>query len=286
MLKSFNNVKILHLEPTDVCQAECPACARETNPVFSKSLHHYVTVEILKSKLGDDVIRNLDKVYLCGNYGDPAAGLVHELFSYVRHVNPTITLGMNTNGALQSPDWWEKLAALLDNPTDYVVFSIDGLENTNDIYRKNVSWNRLMRNVETYINAGGNAHWDMLVFKHNEHQVEDCEKLAKQLGFKWFRAKVSKREFYGNTEHPINWIRPVATGPIECRALANNEIFMDSLGNISPCCWLGETDPTADFTQVQASWGTQTPHITCSQICSTSNNQSNFTSQWQKIVEF
>jgi hypothetical protein len=31
---TLRNIKVLHLEPTDVCQAECPLCARETDKNF------------------------------------------------------------------------------------------------------------------------------------------------------------------------------------------------------------------------------------------------------------
>ena len=29
-------IKVLHLESTNVCQAACPLCARETDPLFDK----------------------------------------------------------------------------------------------------------------------------------------------------------------------------------------------------------------------------------------------------------
>ena len=36
MLKLFETVKVLHLEPTDICQAACPLCAREIDFNFDK----------------------------------------------------------------------------------------------------------------------------------------------------------------------------------------------------------------------------------------------------------
>jgi sulfatase maturation enzyme AslB (radical SAM superfamily) len=279
--------RVLHIEPTDVCNAACPACARETDTNFNKNVHHHLTVEQIKSKFSPEFIRNLDKMFMCGNYGDPAAGLhTLDIFKYFRSVNPAITLGMNTNGGLKSTHWWQELASILSGPQDYVVFSIDGLSNTNHIYRVNVDWDKLMSNALTFIKNQGSAHWDMLVFKHNEHQVTDCERLAKDLGFTWFRAKVSKRECLGATEKPVHWQRPEATGPIECQALKEGSQFISAQGRVSACCWLGEVDPIADFGSVQASWNTANPHWMCNKVCSTSNNQSNFTSQWQHVVQF
>ena len=189
----MREIKVLHLESTDVCQAACPLCARELDPLFNKRKKNHLTINQILKHYDDDAIAKLDKVFICGNYGDPAAGkYTLDIFRYFRKINPTITLGMNTNGALQTTFWWHELGKLFTQPLDYVVFSIDGLEDTNGTYRVNVNWKKLMSNVEAYIAAGGTAHWDMLVYRHNQHQVEECEQLARHMGFTWFRAKVSK----------------------------------------------------------------------------------------------
>ena len=52
-----------------------------------------------------------------------------------------------------------------------VIFSLDGLEDTNHIYRVGVQFKKVMENTQAFINAGASAHWDMLVFKHNKHHV-------------------------------------------------------------------------------------------------------------------
>ena len=43
--------------------------------------------------------------------------------------------------------------------------------------------------MKSFINAGGSIPWEYLVFKHNQHQVEDAKKLAKELGFQEFYEK-------------------------------------------------------------------------------------------------
>ena len=50
-----------------------------------------------------------------------------------------------------------------------------------------------MRNVRAFIKAGGDASWDMLVFKHNQDQVDECRQLSKSLGFVNFTFKNSAR---------------------------------------------------------------------------------------------
>lgn len=281
--------KILHLEPTDACNAACPQCLRETDRTFNKKNVHHLTVEKIQSLKID--ITALDKMFMCGNYGDPAAGkYTIKLYQYFRDINPTIALGMNTNGGLRSGNWWAKLAKLLCQQHDYVVFSIDGLKDINQIYRINVNWDTLMRNVNTFIQSGGNAHWDMLIFEHNQHQVEEAKQLAKDLGFKWFRAKVSKRF----ETFPVSFLRPpkgwsdpvVKKGTIECTALKESSLYVSANGIAYPCCWLGNTTyDITKFDSIKESWDSE-PNITCTQTCSTNRLGSSFTNQWQLEVEF
>lgn len=286
MSKLFETVRVLHVEPTDVCQAACPSCARETDPAFDKRVHNWLTVQDFEPY--EKLIYRLDKLFMCGNYGDPAAnGEVTSIFSYVRQVNSSIVLGMNTNGGLQGTYWWTNLANILYKPTDYVVFSIDGLEDTNHIYRKNVSWDRVMSNAESFIAAGGNAQWDMLVYEHNEHQVEACEQLAQDMGFGWFRAKVSKREPTVNwLRPPRGWTRPVIDqGPIKCFRDQDQSLYLSARGVFHPCCWLGYGSDTVDaFDAVRASWNTDACNPVCRETCSSINNMTNFTGQWQRDV--
>jgi len=139
-------------------------------------------------------VQQLDKMFMCGVYGDPAAGQdTLKIFQYFKKHNPNITLGINTNGSIRNPDWWLELASLMDNKQDYAVFSIDGLEDTNHIYRQGVQWDKIIKNASAFINAGGNAQWEMIVFEYNQHQVEQALELAKELKFDIFRTKVSRR---------------------------------------------------------------------------------------------
>ena len=165
-----------------------------------------------------------------------------------------------------------------------MVFSIDGLEDTNHVYRKNSNWNKLIKNATAFIDAGGHAHWDMLVYAHNQHQVNQCEQLAQSLGFTWFRAKVSKRPYINGLEFPIGWQDPIQkTGPIQCIALQEQSTYIDAQGRVSPCCWLGSTQTEfVTLEQVSATWTTN-PHPVCRATCSGTNNS--FTNQWQLEVQ-
>jgi MoaA/NifB/PqqE/SkfB family radical SAM enzyme len=285
------NIQVVHLEPTDVCQAACPQCARETDPLFDRRQQHHLTIEDICRVLPMDIIQCLHKVLMCGVYGDPAAARhSFEIYQWLRQQNPNIVLGMNTNGALRSSQWWERLAKLFNQPQDYVVFSIDGLEDTNHLYRRGVEWNKLIANARSFIEAGGSAHWDMLIFDHNQHQVDLCEQLAKTMGFKWFRTKISKRPSIDFIKPPHGWVQETYTHTtnISCHAQSEMSIYIDAQGKISPCCWLGgrKDNDIQDLSQVEASWKTDTPYPICAKNCNIVWHKTQFQSQWQKEVAF
>jgi len=149
-----------------------------------------------------DFVQQLKRIYMCGNYGDPAVARdTLEAFTYFRQHNPDLFLSMHTNGSMKKPEWWAELARVIGRK-GYVVFGLDGLEDTNHLYRQGTVWPNIMRNVEAFIKAGGRARWDFIVFAHNEHQVEEAEELSKQMGFEKFQYKKSAR-FFSNTQGAV-----------------------------------------------------------------------------------
>lgn len=193
----YEEIKTLHLEITDSCNAACPMCARninggEDNPQLPNT---ELSLQDCKDIFTPDFIKQLSRMYMCGNYGDPVAAKdTLEVFDYFRQNNNSMNLAMHTNGSAKKPDWWKNLAHVLGNK-GYVVFSIDGLADTNHLYRQNTIWHKIMENAQAFIDAGGRARWDYIVFAHNEHQVEQAEALSKLMNFERFQYKKSARFF-------------------------------------------------------------------------------------------
>jgi len=295
-----NSIRVLHLETTTVCNASCPQCFREDPEMYNDSVNRAsLSVEQIKELFSESFIHQLDKVFACGQYGDPAAAReTLNIFDYFRSINTNITLGMNTNGSVQSTDWWSKLGSLLSNKYDYCVFSIDGLEDTNHIYRQGTSFQKILNNASAFIDAGGNAHWDMLVFKHNEHQVDEAMQIAQEYGFKHFRTKVSKRF----DTIPVDGILPpssykktkTSVTHIDCFAGKERSLYVSATGRIMPCCWIGARVFTMDETlellldsdnydKLVDSWD-NLPHEICSRVCGVSNNTTAFENQWKQDI--
>jgi sulfatase maturation enzyme AslB (radical SAM superfamily) len=195
LMYSYDEIKTVHLEITERCNAACPQCGRninggETNQ-YLKNRELYLTD--IKKIFPEKFLQQLTHIYMCGNYGDPiVAQDTLEAFTYFRETNPNILLSMNTNGSARNIDWWKNLAKVL-NHKGHVIFSIDGLQDTNHLYRRNTNFDKIIENVKAFIGAGGQAHWEYIVFEHNEHQVEEAQSLSQQLGFVKFQIKKTAR---------------------------------------------------------------------------------------------
>ena len=202
MLYKYKDIKVVHLEITEKCQATCPMCDRNINGgVDNPNIGtHELTLEDIKRIMPRKFVRQLDRVYLCGNFGDPiVAKDTLEVFKYLRSCKRELTLGMNTNAGAQKPDWWRELAETLGN-WSYVKFSFDGLGDTNHLYRQGVNWDIAWNNALAFIEAGGKAEWDYLIFEHNEHQVEEARALSEKVGFRKFLPKKTGR-FFSTMKH-------------------------------------------------------------------------------------
>lgn len=265
----YEEIKSVHLEITERCQAGCPMCGRFD---LSGSVNHNVTnatmsyddsVKIFSPRF----ISQLEHMYMCGNFGDPImAPDTLSIFERFRDFNFRIKLFMYTNGGARPKEWWRELANILTPETkSKVVFAIDGLEDTNHIYRRNVKWSKVMESVEAYIGAGGEAEWHYLVFKHNEHQIDEAELLSRKLGFKKFRLKKSSRFWAGSNSRNFMGLYPpedqryvndksqfMATvnqrygsydnfldkTPIKCMVKDDKSLYVSAKGELFPCCWL------------------------------------------------
>lgn len=200
-----NNKYMLHVELTNLCNAACPICPRYwssttlTRPGLEPTS---ITVEQFKEWFSPEFLKTqVQRVMLCGNQGDPfACKDIIPILEYVTtHLPKNMALITHSNGGLRKPDVWKRAGELLQGSKRwYMWFSIDGLRDTNHLYRRNVNWDKLMENVHAFMSAGGSAYWDLLVFKHNEHQIQEIRDLSTHLGFQGTRVKNPDGLFWDN----------------------------------------------------------------------------------------
>ncbi len=226
-----NNSKVIkevQIEISDYCQASCPACARETDylykskkpksPYFYKLNTKYITIDEFKSWFNKDDWQKLRLLEFCGNYDEPTTNpdllkiidwiLSDDLFS------KDLVVRISTNGGTRSTQFWKDMGNLCEKyRTDskssrlIVVWGIDGLEDTNHIYRINVKWNKLQENFRAFLSSGGYGYWQFIYFNHNKHQEKEVEQRSIDEGFAgmWWRG--GQAHEYNKTE-----IKPMDIG--------------------------------------------------------------------------
>ena len=221
---SLNSIVDMHVEISNRCNAACPMCARNDFGGATKS--DLVLDEWTKSDI-DSIFTgehsSLQNVMFCGTHGDPCVA-ANSLYAVDRIKNLyDASVEFYSNASMRSIDWWANLGRLLSNKypdhshyrrNDLAIFSIDGLEDTNHLYRRRTNYKKIIENASAFINAGGIARWDFIVFKHNEHQVEEAERVAADLGFKQFRVRKTSRFDY-SPDGPDKWRVKDKSGSIE-----------------------------------------------------------------------
>lgn len=261
MFIELDKIKNLEVELSTYCNAACPGCSRHywgTSTKRPELVEEHLDVDTVTKVIKQIPNINELQIELCGNLGDPMMNP-----RILGGIKDWIDLGVHkvfidTNGGLRSEEFWRGLAKI---PRVDCTFSIDGLEDTNHIYRVNVDWNKLERNFMAFIEEGGTATWKWLIFEHNKHQTKEASQVAKFYGFSRFDARMSMRDppdLYqtyikqsGDKETDFTIqeaqdlrakeIDTVAiTEDINCKSLAHNRIYLNGEGRIWPCCYTSQ----------------------------------------------
>jgi MoaA/NifB/PqqE/SkfB family radical SAM enzyme len=262
----YDTVKKLHIELTDKCNARCPQCIRtnvETGKPHKWILKKELTLEDIKNIITLDDLIHLEHINFCGNYGDPLLAIdIIEICSYILK-NSNAFLEIHTNGSMHNEDWWWNLCTKLHNHNKKLkfYFGIDGVnQEQHNRYRVGTNFNKIIDNATMCINAGFETVWDFLVFKHNENDIETAKNMAEELGFNKINIISTERFWEGDSlEYTYQGAKQVLErstiepnkkqlmniktysekNVINCFAKARQEAFIDCLGYITPCCYLG-----------------------------------------------
>jgi hypothetical protein len=169
-----------------------------------------------------EVLDKVRKYLLCGNFGDPI--YYPDLFKLLHRLKDKPVVF--TNGSIHSSYWWHRLAGVVSE----VFFCIDGISKTHEIYR-GTDYDRVMSNMESFVAAGGKGIWYYIVFRHNEHQVDEAKRLAGKMGVR-FQA-VSSRVYTDTLQRPIDH---EFTFTRRCRVDEPWELYIGADGRVSMCC--------------------------------------------------
>ena len=186
----------IEIELSTKCSVSCPCCPRQSN-WHDRNIWN---TGFIDKNVAINLIKNTNyKTYnLVGAYGDCIYHPdFHEIVSVL--LDRKVKCMIETNGSHRSTEWWNKTASLNWHRAACFRFSIDGMSDTNHIYRRNSKWETILDGIKTIASLPRDKRpqlsWKYLVFPYNEHQVDDARLLAKELGFDEFYPVKSIREY-------------------------------------------------------------------------------------------
>ena len=185
--QNISDIRLVDLAITSVCNATCMDCARWWqhqgrifhNPLDTHRNHHWPWRDLCGHL---SVLTHVDRVIICGNAGDPMSHPnIVEACQWMCQRWSDVWIEIDTNGSLGKDDTYRGLADLGGRVT--FRFAVDGLADTNHIYRRGVPWHRVEHNILLWHSLGGDAVLKTIDFPWNQHQRADIKAWA--LGMGW-----------------------------------------------------------------------------------------------------
>lgn len=267
MIYQYHEIRKIHLEISSKCNAACALCPRNLHgyPYNEGYVEHNMTLQEAQKIFTPGFLSQIKEISINGNFGDIVMNPDSvEIVRYFRAHSPGALIHVSTNGGARDRDFWQGLAATGAD----VYFCIDGLEDTHHLYRQNTVWSTVIKNAQTFIQAGGRAYWKMIKFDHNAHQRDQCRDLSRSMAFQDFVLVSDGRDqgpVFDRDGALVHWLgaRPEVTPkfdnlladrqscvapvtsvaaeprPISCEVAREKSIYITAIGEVYPCCYLG-----------------------------------------------
>jgi len=196
-------------------------------------------------ELSFDVIKKFDyttitRIVFSGSFGEPTLhSKFFEILKHIRNINSDIEIVVCSNGNSHNEDWWVEFGNILVNK-GYVIFGVDGLEDTHSLYRKGTSFKKIINNIKAYNSTNAISMIQMILFKHNEHQIDELKKISVDIGCNKMFTRPSKQyneelqrpqKIKVKTQNDYN----LEGGDITCLIKSRKELFVNIKGYIGPC---------------------------------------------------
>lgn len=261
----LTSVKKIQFELSSTCNLLCLGCVR-TDPInFNQKkefIEHkqYLSKETFLKIISSKEFESATHLEFCGTIDDP---LMHPEFLEMLQLAQQVkkfTVNIHSNASLRTPDYWIKLAeTLLLHKSHQVNFSIDGLKDTNHIYRQGSNWDKIIKNASAFIQAGGYAVWQYLIFPWNADQIDEARALSKKMGFAEFHQRIDRsiatqlglekisqrkqsteiiKSKYSSLNDIIMELEEKTNDSIECNNQKNEMYFVSYEGKLWPCCFI------------------------------------------------
>ncbi|MCR4662880.1 MAG: radical SAM protein [Endomicrobiaceae bacterium] len=239
----FGKPYFMVLDTISYCNLECNCCP--TGRKLNTRAKTIMSLEQVSKIL--DYFGNYLKEIVLFNWGEPLLNPnITEVIKEIKKNDIFVTLSTNLNVNIDE----QKANELISSGLDRLICSIDGTsQETYEKYRKKGDFDKAFNNLKLLINTKRNLksktpfiEWQFLVFKHNEHEIEQAEKLAKEIRVDNLnlRAPWCPPEMVSTIDKYNNYIMnkdKQEYKPVDkyCNWLWN-AIVINANGSVSPCC--------------------------------------------------
>lgn len=250
----------MHIELTTRCTLACPGCPRtvtanQTGPYPKLDLNLDAFTKFLDCKSG----QTIPSLNLEGNHGDPI--YYPHLIEFVKTFRSK-NFVIVTNGSYRDKNFWESLASQVTKD-DWIIFSIDGLEQNNHLYRRNSDWRSIMLGIDIMKQSPIKIGWKTIIFDHNYRDIDRIKDFAENKGAVFVAQKTSR---FGDESlrPPLDWVEIcreytpdlelLKTIEPQCSSHAKEYIAAD--GYYWPCCWISSsfTLSKSELWQQRSEW--------------------------------
>ena len=245
----------LSIEPVAICQLHCPECALGSNNIVRSN--KLINFDLYK-KVIDEVEHNL--LYLLLYFqGEPfLSPAIFDMISYADKKNIYTATSTNAQSINQTI-----ASKIVKSGLKKIIISLDGVtQETYETYRVGGNLNKTLQAIE-FINAekkAQNSHLPvielkMIVFQHNEHEIEAFKKLAQKMKVQKITIKTAQIYNYSEKTELIPTIKKysrykIKNGNWELKKKLHNRCLrmwqsavITTDGELLPCCF----DKNADF---------------------------------------
>jgi|TARA_R110000850_G_scaffold238445_1_gene363068 hypothetical protein len=208
----------------------------------------------LKKFFPTSVLPKIKYICLQGNLGDP---VYHPQFHDIsEHFFTAQDVNVITNG-MQSHQFWERVLETWPSNSK-ITLSIDGLQDTNHLYRINSNWEKIQGLFDLIAKKKHKCEieWKYIVFEHNHHQVDQAQEIAKKIGINAFRIQRTRSldpklniKAYDNPEWFTN-IKVEYEEALSPFCHTGDMHYIDAFGDYYPCCWWADLETDTRWTPI------------------------------------
>jgi MoaA/NifB/PqqE/SkfB family radical SAM enzyme len=168
----------INVDATIICPLQCPFCMRQTQVENTKKLlskADHISIDCFNK-----LIAKYKSIALVGSYSD---SIYHPKFIELIKIasqHPEIYFSISTNGTRKKLAWWKEVFKYSKFNIRWI-FGLDGTDQeTANIYRVNTRFDEVMEVMKLGVSMGVKVDWQFIMFKHNEHQIEEAKRIARE----------------------------------------------------------------------------------------------------------